>query len=76
MTNTEIAILRLLSERKEIEGTEVLSLAIGATNKHHVFTCALLLSRHGMIEMIPGIGGRGNKTIYRDKGIYTAERVP
>ena len=75
MTSTATGILFALNEHKEIQGTEELTILLGihVGNKRRVFAEALMLSRMGMIEMIISPGGRGNKTIYRDRGVIKVE---
>lgn len=74
MTNISLAILAALHEHKEIDGTETLCQHINTNDKHHVFTNALLLAKYGLIEMIISPGGRGHKTIYKDRGVLEVKR--
>jgi len=72
MTNIALGILLALHEHKEIHGTEELAHLLNSRD-HYVFTNALMLSKYGLIEMVISPGGRGNKTIYRDRGVIKVE---
>jgi len=75
MTSTATGILFALNEHKEIHGTERLTLLLNIhpSHKSRVFAEALSLKRMGMIDMEISPGGRGNKTIYRDRGVIKVE---
>lgn len=47
-----------------VEGTETLSLTVG-TRKWYLIECTRAMQRDGIITIIPSIGGRGRKTIYK-----------
>lgn len=70
MTSTELGILIAVKQHGEIHGTAELCRIINATDKHHVFTSALLLAQYGLIGIIPGTGGnkKNGRTIYRSTG--------
>jgi len=70
MTNISLGILIALHEHKEIQGSDELA-SILKTRVEYVHTNALLLAKYGLIDMEISTGGRGNKTIYRDKGVIT-----
>lgn len=72
MTNISLAILIALHEHKVIRGTDTLAEIINA-KQEYVTSNALILHRYGLIDLELGSRGRGNKTIYRDKGIITVE---
>jgi hypothetical protein len=76
MTNISYGILEALREHKEIQGTEQLTKIINVHigHKGRVFAQACTLARYGMIEMIISSGGRGVKTIYRDRGVLKVQR--
>ena len=76
MTSIATDILLVLNERKEIQGTEALTLLLNksVSSKRRVFSEAIALHRLGMIEMIVSPGGRGKKTIYRDCGVIKVQR--
>lgn len=76
MTSIATDILLALNEHKEVQGTEALTLLLnrGVSSKRRVFSEAIALHRLGMIEMIISHGGRGHKTIYRDRGVIKVQR--
>lgn len=75
MTNISLAILIALCKHKEIHGTENFAEMINV-KKEFLLTNALLLAKYGLIEMVVSHGGRGHKTIYRDRGVMQAEVKP
>jgi DNA-binding IscR family transcriptional regulator len=74
MNNISLGILRLLDEHKEIKGTGALAEMLNA-KRHYVFTNAIMLQKYGMIEIVPGGKGQGNKTIYRDAGMLKVKNA-
>ena len=75
MTNTEMQILRVLDEHKEIQGTEQLERLVNVSYHHHILTSAVLLAKAGLISIEKSLGGRGNKTIYRSNNdLFTVRR--
>lgn len=47
-----------------VQGTETLSLIVG-TRKWYLIECTRAMQRENIITIIPSIGGRGRKTIYK-----------
>ena len=69
MTKIEISIIFALNQCGEIHGTETLMEIIGITDlrkKPRVSTAIALLLKNGYVIVEPSLGGRGNKTIYRN----------
>jgi len=72
--NVTLGILLALHEHKRIEGTDTLAELLG-TKQELITPAALSLYRLGLIHMQLGRAGRGNKTVYEDKGVITINKL-
>jgi len=60
------AIIFLIDDQGEVQGTERLALALNALNmKSDVISYARRLQASGQITIIRSCGGRGNQTVYK-----------